>query len=58
MIIFNHGYIPPSQYKTTERYVAYVGGFAPTFTSSFAPITAATTVPRVLPRVRMARLAM
>lgn len=27
-IIFNHGYIPPEQYKTTERYVAYVGGFA------------------------------
>lgn len=27
-IIFNHGYIPPEQYRTTERYVAYVGGFA------------------------------
>jgi dipeptidyl aminopeptidase/acylaminoacyl peptidase len=27
-IIFNHGYIPPSQYKTTERYVAYVDFFA------------------------------
>jgi uncharacterized protein len=27
-IIFNHGYIPPSQYRTTERYVAYVDGFA------------------------------
>ncbi len=23
-IVFNHGYIPPRQYKTTERYVAYV----------------------------------
>lgn len=23
-IIFNHGYIPPNQYKTTEKYVAYV----------------------------------
>jgi uncharacterized protein len=23
-IVFNHGYIPPSQYVTTERYVAYV----------------------------------
>jgi len=23
-IVFNHGYIPPSQYKTTEKYVAYV----------------------------------
>ncbi|MBN1463880.1 MAG: alpha/beta fold hydrolase [Paludibacteraceae bacterium] len=23
-IVFNHGYIPPDQYKTTERYVAYV----------------------------------
>ena len=22
-IIFNHGYIPPAQYRTTERYVAY-----------------------------------
>ena len=28
VIIFNHGYIPPSQYRTTERYVAYVDGFA------------------------------
>lgn len=27
-IIFNHGYIPPEQYKTTERYIAYVDGFA------------------------------
>ena len=27
-IIFNHGYIPPEEYKTTERYVAYVDGFA------------------------------
>lgn len=24
IIIFNHGYIPPSEYRTTERYVAYV----------------------------------
>jgi dipeptidyl aminopeptidase/acylaminoacyl peptidase len=23
-IVFNHGYIPPAQYSTTERYVAYV----------------------------------
>ncbi|QQG47955.1 MAG: alpha/beta hydrolase [Candidatus Woesebacteria bacterium] len=28
VIIFNHGYIPPEQYKTTERYVAYVDYFA------------------------------
>lgn len=28
IIIFNHGYIPPAQYKTTERYVNYVDGFA------------------------------
>ncbi len=27
-IIFNHGYIPPEVYRTTERYVAYVDGFA------------------------------
>lgn len=27
-IIFNHGYIPPREYRTTERYVAYVDGFA------------------------------
>ena len=27
-IIFNHGYIPPEEYKTTERYVAYVDAFA------------------------------
>lgn len=28
VIIFNHGYIPPAQYRTTQRYVAYVDGFA------------------------------
>lgn len=28
VVIFNHGYIPPDQYQTTERYVAYVDGFA------------------------------
>jgi dipeptidyl aminopeptidase/acylaminoacyl peptidase len=28
VIIFNHGYIPPSEYKTTQRYVAYVDAFA------------------------------
>jgi dipeptidyl aminopeptidase/acylaminoacyl peptidase len=28
IIIFNHGYIRPDQYRTTERYVAYVDGFA------------------------------
>lgn len=28
VIIFNHGYIPPAQYVTTERYVAYQDGFA------------------------------
>ncbi len=27
-IVFNHGYIPPDQYRTTERYVAYVEAFA------------------------------
>lgn len=28
VIIFNHGYIPPDTYKTTERYVAYINAFA------------------------------
>jgi len=28
VIIFNHGYIPASQYRTTERYVAYVDALA------------------------------
>jgi dipeptidyl aminopeptidase/acylaminoacyl peptidase len=28
VIIFNHGYIPPEIYKTTERYVDYVAAFA------------------------------
>ena len=28
IVVFNHGYIPPDQYRTTERYVAYVDGFA------------------------------
>lgn len=27
-IIFNHGYIPPDQYRTTEKYVAYTDGFS------------------------------
>jgi dipeptidyl aminopeptidase/acylaminoacyl peptidase len=27
-IIFNHGFIPPDEYRTTERYVDYVDGFA------------------------------
>ena len=27
-IIFNHGYIPPNEYRTTEKYIAYVDGFA------------------------------
>ena len=27
-IVFNHGYIPPDVYKTTERYVAYVDRLA------------------------------
>lgn len=27
-IIFNHGYIPPAQYKTTERYIAYTDAFS------------------------------
>jgi len=28
VIIFNHGFIPPAQYRTTERYVAYVDALA------------------------------
>lgn len=28
VIIFNHGYIPPAEYRTTERYVAYVDRIA------------------------------
>lgn len=28
VIVFNHGYIPPAQYRTTERYVAYVDSLA------------------------------
>ena len=28
VVIFNHGYIPPDQYRTTERYVDYVIAFA------------------------------
>jgi fermentation-respiration switch protein FrsA (DUF1100 family) len=27
-IVFNHGYIPPAQYRTTERYIAYVDRLA------------------------------
>jgi uncharacterized protein len=28
VIVFNHGYIPPAVYRSTERYIAYVDGFA------------------------------
>jgi dipeptidyl aminopeptidase/acylaminoacyl peptidase len=28
MIVFNHGYIPPKEYRTTERYIAYVDTLA------------------------------
>jgi uncharacterized protein len=28
VVIFNHGYIPPREYRTTERYVGYVDAFA------------------------------
>ncbi len=28
VVIFNHGFIPPRDYRTTERYVAYVDAFA------------------------------
>lgn len=28
VIIFNHGYIPPAEYRTTERYVAYADAFS------------------------------
>lgn len=28
VIIFNHGYIPPEQYQTTERYLAYTDAFS------------------------------
>ncbi|MCC6191285.1 MAG: S9 family peptidase [Anaerolineales bacterium] len=28
VILFNHGYIPPDQYRTTQRYVNYVGRLA------------------------------
>lgn len=28
VIIFNHGYIPPEQYRTTERYITYTDAFS------------------------------
>ncbi|KKQ23702.1 MAG: hypothetical protein US40_C0007G0016 [Candidatus Roizmanbacteria bacterium GW2011_GWC2_37_13] len=28
VVIFNHGYIPPAEYQTTERYIAYTDGFS------------------------------
>ena len=27
-IVFNHGYIPPAEYRTTERYIAYTDAFS------------------------------
>lgn len=28
VVVFNHGYIPPSQYRTTERYIPYTDAFS------------------------------
>jgi dipeptidyl aminopeptidase/acylaminoacyl peptidase len=28
VVIFNHGYIPPTEYRTTERYIAYTDAFS------------------------------
>lgn len=28
VIVFNHGYIPPREYRTTERYIAYTDAFS------------------------------
>ncbi|MCA1554884.1 MAG: alpha/beta fold hydrolase, partial [Chloroflexi bacterium] len=28
VVVFNHGYIPPSEYRTTERYIAYTDAFS------------------------------
>lgn len=28
VVIFNHGYVPPTQYRSDERYMAYVDAFA------------------------------
>jgi dipeptidyl aminopeptidase/acylaminoacyl peptidase len=28
VVIFNHGYVPPAQYRTTERYIAYTDAFS------------------------------
>ncbi|MBP9690753.1 alpha/beta fold hydrolase [Candidatus Woesebacteria bacterium] len=28
VIIFNHGYVPPTEYRTTERYIAYTDAFS------------------------------
>jgi uncharacterized protein len=28
IVIFNHGYIPPAEYRTTERYIAYTDAFS------------------------------
>lgn len=37
VIIFNHGYIPPKEYRTTEKYVAYQDGFARNGYVTFKP---------------------
>jgi dipeptidyl aminopeptidase/acylaminoacyl peptidase len=28
VVIFNHGYIPPAEYRTTEKYIAYTDAFS------------------------------
>lgn len=28
VIVFNHGYIPPTEYRTTEKYIAYTDAFS------------------------------
>ena len=37
VIVFNHGYIPPALYRTTERYIAYQAAFASTGYIVFKP---------------------
>ncbi len=36
-IVFNHGYIAPAEYRTTERYIAYTDGFSRNGYALFRP---------------------
>lgn len=44
VIVFNHGYIQPEQYRTTKRYVAYQGALAQAGYITFNQVIVGTAI--------------